>query len=200
MGRRDSRIDAYIDNAAPFARPILTHLRKVVHAGCPDVEETIKWGSPHFDYKGVMCGMSAFKEHCAFGFWKGSLLKGLGSKSTEAMGQFGRIRTVDDLPDEKALVRLVKQAAALNDSGIKAPLRKNPPKAPVKTPPDLLAALKKNRRALAAFEAFPPSHRREYIEWITEAKRDETRRRRLETAVSWMAEGKPRNWKYASGS
>ncbi len=200
MGGRDSRIDAYIGNAAPFARPILTHLRKVVHAGCPDVEETIKWGSPHFDYKGVMCGMAAFKEHCAFGFWKGSLLKGLGSKSTEAMGQFGRITSVDDLPDERALIRLVKQAAALNDGGVKAPLRKNPPKAPVRTPPDLLAALKKNRRALAAFEAFPPSHRREYIEWITEAKRDETRRRRLETAVSWMAEGKPRNWKYASGS
>jgi uncharacterized protein YdeI (YjbR/CyaY-like superfamily) len=194
---KSGRVDTYIENAAPFARPILTHLRSLVHRACPDVQETVKWSMPHFEYKGILCGMAAFKRHCAFGFWKASLLD-VGVKPGEGMGQFGRITTLADLPADKTIIRLVKEAVALNEKGVKAPKGKPAAKAPARTPADLLAALKKNRKALVAFEAFSPSHRREYIEWITEARTDQTRQRRLETAVKWMAEGKGRNWKYES--
>jgi uncharacterized protein YdeI (YjbR/CyaY-like superfamily) len=196
MGKKDPRIDAYIEKSAPFAKPILKFLRKVVHAGCPQVEETIKWQSPHFDYKGPMCGMAAFKEHCAFGFWKASLI--LGSKASDnGMGQFGRITSLADLPDEKTLVGYVRKAAELNVAGIKAPGRSNPQKRPALPLPDYLAAaLNKNAKAKKTFENFSPSHRREYIEWLTEAKREETRQQRLEMTLQWLAEGKPRNWKY----
>jgi uncharacterized protein YdeI (YjbR/CyaY-like superfamily) len=194
---RDKRIDAYIADAAPFARPILNHLRTVVHAGCPEVEETMKWSFPHFQYKGLLCSMAAFKQHCAFGFWKGSLLKLDTTKARDAMGQFGRITSRDDLPDDTTLVALVRQAAALNEDGVKAPKRKKSASPPTQPPADLLAALKRNRKALTTFETFSPSHRREYIEWITEAKMEKTRQHRIETAVEWMAEGKGRNWKYS---
>jgi uncharacterized protein YdeI (YjbR/CyaY-like superfamily) len=198
MGTRDARVDAYIEKAAPFAKPILTHIRTAVHAGCPDVEEAMKWSFPHFMYKGILCSMAAFKAHCALGFWKGSLLEQTGgdTRSKDAMGQFGRLTSVADLPGEKTLVALVKRAAALNDDGVKVPRRPKTPQPPPRTPADLLAALKKNKKALAAFEAFAPSHKREYITWITEARSDDTRRSRLETAVQWIAEGKSRNWKY----
>jgi uncharacterized protein YdeI (YjbR/CyaY-like superfamily) len=195
MGSRDPRVDAYIAKSAPFAKPILTYIRKAVHAGCPDVEETMKWSFPHFMYKGMLCGMASFKEHCALGFWKGALLPGGAGKAKEAMGQFGRIASVTDLPGEQALVKLVKQAAALNDEGVNV-VRQKRAKPPLRTPPDLMEALKKNGKALATYEAFSPSMRRDYVEWITEARTDETRTRRLETAVEWMAEGKSRNWKY----
>jgi hypothetical protein len=200
MGTKDERIDAYIANAQPFAQPILKHLRKVVHQGCPQVEETMKWSFPHFMYKGILCSMAAFKEHCAFGFWKGSLIEGVPGLGREAMGQFGRIRAVKDLPAEKALVKLVQQAATLNDEGVKTPKVRKPelPRKPApKAPPELLTALRKNKKALATFEGFAPSHKREYVEWIAEAKGDDTRKRRIATAVEWMAEGKGRNWKYA---
>jgi uncharacterized protein YdeI (YjbR/CyaY-like superfamily) len=193
---RDKRVDEYIKEAAPFARPILTRVRKVVHAACPDIVETMKWGAPFFDYKGIVCGMAGFKQHCALIFWKAALLDTEGVKGTDATGQFRRIRSLADLPREAQLVSLVKQAAALNEQGIKAPRRKSPPKATARTPADLLTALKKNPKAFTAFEALSPSHRREYIEWITEAKGEDTRRRRVLTAVAWIAEGKPRNWKY----
>ena len=195
MSSRDPRIDAYIAKSAPFARPILTYIRKAVHAGCPHVEETMKWSFPHFMYKGMLCSMASFKEHCAFGFWKGSLLEGNGARTKDAMGQFGRITSVRDLPGEKALVKLVKRAAALNDEGVSV-VREKRAKPPVKTPPDLMAALRANNKALATYEGFSQSMRREYVDWITEARTEETRTRRLETAVEWMAEGKPRNWKY----
>jgi uncharacterized protein YdeI (YjbR/CyaY-like superfamily) len=200
MGRKDPRVDAYIAKAQPFARPILTHIRKAVHAACPDVEETMKWSFPHFDYKGMLCSMASFKAHCAFGFWKASLLKdsGIPATSAEAMGQFGRLTSVAELPSEKVLGALVRRAASLNDEGVRAPRRKAAPKKPIDVPDELVAALKKNRKALAAFDAFPPSHRREYVEWIVEAKTDETRQRRIATAVEWMAAGKARNWKYES--
>ena len=200
MGRKDQRVDAYIAKAQPFARPILTHIRKAVHAACPDVEETMKWSFPHFDYKGMLCSMASFKAHCAFGFWKASLLRdgGIPARSAEAMGQFGRLTSVSELPSEKILAALVRKAASLNDEGVKAPRRKPAPKKPIEAPDELVAALKKNRKALAAFDAFPPSHRREYVEWIVEAKTDETRQRRIATAIEWMAEGKSRNWKYES--
>ncbi len=196
MGSQDPRVDAYVARAEPFARPILLHLRAVVHAAVPDVEETIKWGFPHFQHRGMLCSMAAFQGHCAFGFWKGKLLLGDGA-SEGAMGQFGRIGSVKDLPSRPALVRLVKRAAALNDEGVKAPRTPRGRKRPeVKVPQDLAAALARNAKARATFEGLSPSKRRDYVEWIVEAKGAETRARRLAQAVAWMAEGKSRNWKY----
>ena len=194
VGSRDRRIDAYIQKSAPFARPILTHIREVVHAACPEVEETMKWSLPAFYYKGPMCGMAAFKEHCAVNFWKGSLI--IEDPSDEGMGQLGRITSLRDLPPKKTLTAWVKKAGKLNDEGIKVPRAPRTKKAAVKVPPDLEKALAGNARARAAFERFSPSHRREYVEWIEEAKRAETRARRVATALEWLAEGKPRNWKY----
>ncbi len=198
MGTRDDRVDAYIAKSAGFARPILTHLREVVHAACPEVEETMKWSFPHFMYKGILCSMAAFKEHCSFGFWKSSLIVEKGSNDVEnGMGQFGRITALRELPSKKTLSGYIKQAMKLNLDGVKSPTRSKP-KVPreVVVPDDLRIALQKNKKALATFEKLPPSHKREYIEWITEAKTDTTRNRRLDTAIEWMAEGKPRNWKY----
>lgn len=194
MGRKDPRVDAYIAKSAPFAKPILTHIRKAVHAGCPDVEEDLKWGCPAFMHKGILCGMAAFKEHCRFGFWKPSLVGEAGSGAVMSMNN--TIRSVADLPSAAELQAMVRKAAALNEEGVKMPRRKAAPKPALRTPPDLMKRLRANKRAQAAFEAFSPSHRREYIEWITGAKAEETRQRRLETAVEWIAEGKGRNWKY----
>jgi uncharacterized protein YdeI (YjbR/CyaY-like superfamily) len=195
MATKDPRVDAYIERAQPFAKPILKQLRKTVHAACPDVVETIKWGVPAFEYKGPMCGMAAFKAYCTFGFWKSALLENL-PDAENPMSAFGRLTSVDDLPPEKTFVRLVKEAARLNDDGIKLPREVKSPKPPVKVPAFFSAALKKNRKAQSAFEAFSPSHRREYVEWITDAKTDETRNRRMAQAVEWISEGKGRNWKY----
>lgn len=196
MGKKDSRIDAYIENSEDFARPILRHLRDVVHEGCPDVEETIKWNFPVFEYKGIMANMAFFKEHCAFGFWKASLiLEGDESRSEEAMGQFGRITSVEDLPPREALVGYVRRAAAVNEKGLK-PKKKAKPKPELEMPEDFAAALRAQSGGMKAFEAMPPSHRREYIEWIVEAKRDATRTRRIEKAVGQIAEAKSLNWKY----
>jgi uncharacterized protein YdeI (YjbR/CyaY-like superfamily) len=171
-------------------------LRKIVHAACPGVTETMKWSFPHFEYKGILCSMAAFTRHCSLNFWKGALLGIDGNKASEAMGQFGRIASREDLPSDRTLINLVKQAAALNEQGVKAPREKTTAKPAARPPADLLSALKKNRKALATFEAFSPSHRREYIEWITEAKSDATRQRRLQTTIEWLSEGKGRNWKY----
>jgi uncharacterized protein YdeI (YjbR/CyaY-like superfamily) len=198
MATKDPRIDAYIAKSADFAKPILKHLRKVVHAGCPDVVETMKWSMPHFDYKGVMCGMAAFKEHCAFGFWKESLVFDRAKAAEQtAMGSFGGIKTLADLPSEKTLIGYVKKAAALNEAGIKAPGRTEPKKKqPLAVPDYFSAALKKNKKARKAFEDFPPSKQREYLEWVTGAKREETRHERLATSIKWLSEGKTRHWKY----
>jgi uncharacterized protein YdeI (YjbR/CyaY-like superfamily) len=198
MGTRDDRVDAYIARSAEFARPILTRLRDVVHAACPEVEETMKWSFPHFMYKGILCSMAAFKQHCSFGLWKNSLIIERGSDDVaKGMGQFGRITQVSDLPSKKILSGYIKEAMKLNDAGVKSPTRSKP-KTPgeIVVPDDLRIGLQKNKKALATFEKLSPSHKREYIEWITEAKTDATRTRRLETAIEWMADGKPRNWKY----
>lgn len=195
MGKRDQRVDAYIASAAPFAKPILEHIRQTVHSAWPEIEETIKWGMPFFDYKGPVCQMAAFKAHCAFGFWKGSLIFGKSEKQNEAMGQMGKITSISDLPSKREISRLVKAAAALNDAGV-AVKRKPAAKKPPSIPDDLAAALKKNAKARATFEAFPPGHKREYVDWITEAKREETRAKRLAQTIEWLAEGKARNWKY----
>jgi uncharacterized protein YdeI (YjbR/CyaY-like superfamily) len=197
IATKDPRIDAYIAKSSAFAKPILKHLRKVVHAGCPDVQETLKWSMPHFDYKGVMCGMAAFKEHCAFGFWKADLILDRSDGEKSGMGSFGCIKSLADLPNEKTLIGYVKKAAALNEAGIKAPGRAQPKKrAPLPVPPYFAAALKKNAKARKTFGNLSPSHRREYLEWVTEAKREETRNQRLATSIKWLSEGKSRNWKY----
>ncbi|MEP6698112.1 MAG: YdeI/OmpD-associated family protein [Verrucomicrobiota bacterium] len=199
MATKDPRIDAYIAKAPAFAKPILKHLRKVVHAGCPNVEETIKWSMPHFDHKGILAGMAAFKQHCAFGFWKGSLVIDDGRAAEKTgMGSFGCIKSIADLPNEKTLAGYVKKAAALNEAGIKGPGRTQPKKRePLAVPPDFAAALKKNAKARKTFQAFAPSKQRDYLEWVTEAKREETRGERLATSIEWLAEGKARHWKYA---
>jgi uncharacterized protein YdeI (YjbR/CyaY-like superfamily) len=197
MPKTDPRVDAYIRKAQPFAQPILAHLRKVVHRAVPEVEETMKWSTPHFDYKGMFCGISAFKEHVGFGFWKASLLaEHLPGPGMSAAGQFGRIASMQDLPSDRELTRILKIAKKLNDDEVKAsPMRKGPRPA-LKAPADLLAALANNKKARATFENFPPGQRREYIAWVIEAKQAATRAKRIETAVEWMAEGKIRNWKY----
>ncbi|MFA6168734.1 MAG: YdeI/OmpD-associated family protein [Gemmatimonadaceae bacterium] len=197
MATRDPRIDAYIAKSAEFAKPILEHLRAVVHAACPDVEETMKWSMPHFDYRGeMMCAMSAFKAHAAFGFWKGALVLGANAQSRDAMGSFGRITSVKELPAKRVLVGYVRKAMALNDAGIKVARPKKHPKAAVVMPADLKAALMKSKRAWAQWQAFSPGRRREYLVWVLEAKQDATRARRISAIVSQVAEGKSQNWKY----
>ena len=194
--KTDPRIDAYIARQADFARPILDHLRAAVHAACPDCEETLKWSSPTFMYKGQMlASMAAFKAHATFGFWKGSLVVGESEAQMSGMGQFGRLTAVGDLPAPKALEALVRKAMALTDEGVKAPRNKHP-KEPFSVPQDLRAAIDARPAAAAAFDGFPPSAQRDYVEWITEAKRDETRAKRVAQAAEWLAEGKRRNWKY----
>ena len=197
MPKKDPRVDAYIKKAQPFAQPILIHIRKAVHAAVPGVEETMKWSSPHFDYKGIFCGMSAFKEHVGFGFWKAGLMKDvLPGAGLSAAGQFGKITSIDDLPNAKELAKIIKFAKQLNDDEVKAPPMRKGPRPALKAPADLLAALAKNRKAQSTFDNFPPGQRREYISWVIEAKQAATRESRIKTAVEWMAEGKPRNWKY----
>lgn len=198
----DPRIDGYIKKSAAFAQPVLKHLRALVHEGCPAVTETIKWGMPHFEYAGGMfCGIAAFKAHCTFGFWHQGMEKLIGadgSKVESAMGHLGRISSLADLPDDKTMIGYVRAAMKLSDSG--APARPRPasqaPKKEAVVPEDLAAALKKNTAAAKTFAQFSPSHRKEYLEWIVEAKREETRQKRLATAIEWLAEGKSRHWKY----
>jgi uncharacterized protein YdeI (YjbR/CyaY-like superfamily) len=197
MGTRDPRIDAYIARSAEFARPILTHIRSVVHVACPEAEETLKWGSPTFMYTGMLCGMAAFKQHCAFGFWKSSLIVGPdGRKADQAMGQFGRITKLSELPTRKVLSGYIKQAMRLNEEGTGVKRAPKKPKPPLRVPTELRRALGRNRKAREAFEGFSPSNKRDYAEWIADAKGEETRQRRLAQAIEWMAQGKPRNWKY----
>ena len=195
MGKKDPRVDAYIASCPPFAKPILTHLRDLVHTACPAVEETMKWSRPAFDYKGIMCGMSAFKEHCSFGFWKHRLVVGEGYPD-ESAGSAGRITSLEDLPSDREIIAQIKKAAKLNDDGVPVQRERKKPKPPLKVPAYFTSALKKNAAARKTFEAFSTSQKREYVEWVTEAKTDATRDKRLAISVEWMAEGKIRNWKY----
>jgi len=192
----DPRVDTYIARQADFARPILEHLRAVVHEACPGVEETLKWGMPTFLSGGaILASMAAFKQHATFGYWKHALVMGEGVER-DGMGSYGKMTSIKDLPPKKTLAADLKRAVQLNADKVTSPARKSAPKPPPQAPDDLLAALKKNAQARKAFEAFPPSAQRDYVEWIVEAKREETRAKRLAQAVEWMAEGKRRNWKY----
>lgn len=200
MGTRDPRIDAYIAKQQDFAKPILTRIRVVVHAASPEAQETLKWSTPHFQYRGgMMCAMAAFKEHAIFGFWKGALIEGVSpnrNNGGEAMGNFGRLTSVKDMPSRTVMMSLVRQAMRLNDEGISVPKPKKAPKPEATMPDALAAALDQNRRAAGQFQKFSPSQRREYIEWIDDAKRDDTRVKRITQAIEWIADGKGRNWKY----
>lgn len=198
MARHDPRVDAYIAQSAAFALPVLVRLRELVHEACPDVEESIKWGIPSFLHAGgILCSMAAFKRHVSFGFWKHALVMGEGVER-DGMGSYGKMAGLSDLPPKKRMLADIRRAMALNEQGVKAPGARKAPKPPAVVPDDLAGALamKKHARAKAAFEAFAPGQRREYIEWITGAKREETRARRLAQTLEWLAEGKKRNWKY----
>ena len=199
MPTLDPRVDAYIDRSADFAKPILLHIRKLVHTACPDVIETMKWSFPHFDYKGqMMCSMASFKQHCAFGFWKQSLLEDAAFPAEKtAMGSFGRLTSVKDLPDDKTMKKLIADAMKLNDEGVKVKRAfVSSDKKELVVPDVLLEALAKHDAAAETFNSFPYSCKKEYVEWITEAKTDATRDKRLATAIEWLAEGKRRSWKY----
>ncbi len=197
MPNVEPRVDAYIERSAEFAKPILRHIRKLVHAACPDIVEKIKWGMPHFDHKGPVCHMAAFKQHCAFGFWKQPLLeKDAFPAQKTAMGSFGKITSLEDLPKHEVILGLVKQAMELNEKGVKIQKKPVAAKKELVVPDDLHAALKKNEPARETFEKFSYSHKKEYVEWITEAKTEPTRNKRLATTLEWLAEGKGKNWKY----
>ncbi len=193
----DPRIDAYIEKSADFAKPILTHIRKLVHKACPDIQETMKWSMPHFDHKGTVCNMGSFKEHCALGFWKQSLMEqdAFPAEKT-AMGSFGRIASIKDLPSDKVMIGLIRQAVELNQKGIKVAKKPAAATTELVVPGDLIKALSKNKLAKTAFEQFSYSHKKEYVQWIEEAKTEPTRNKRLATTVEWLTEGKSKNWKY----
>jgi uncharacterized protein YdeI (YjbR/CyaY-like superfamily) len=200
MKNASPQVDAYIEESADFAKPVLVKLRKLVHKGCPVAEETIKWGNPYFVHKGMLAGMAAFKAHVGFSFWKGKLLSdphglfdGVGNTGMTAI----KATDVSELPPDKVMLQYIREAVELNDADGK-PKETKPKKkaAKLKVPDYFIAALKKNKKARATFESFSQSHRNEYVEWIVEAKQEATRTKRLGTAIEWMAEGKPRNWKY----
>jgi uncharacterized protein YdeI (YjbR/CyaY-like superfamily) len=202
----DRRVDAYIAKSRPFAQPILFEIRELVHKACPGVVETVKWSRPFFEYKGVILGnMSAFNEHCSFGFWGEEISAVLREKSVlqpGAMGSLGRLTTVKDLPAKKEMLGLLRQAVAFIEKGeYTSPIAARhkvvkAPAPPVETPAEFTKALKANKKAAAVFAAFSPSCKKEYVEWIAEAKRAETREKRVATAIEWISEGKQRNWKY----
>ena len=197
---KDKRVDTYIAKSANFARPILHHLRSLVYEACPDVEETIKWSFPNFSYKGILCSMASFKQHCAFTFWKGALMKDadeLIRNNKTAMGHLGQIGSLKGLPSDKKIISMIKEAMKLNENDIKLPARrKTISNKEIEIPAGLQKELKKNKDASTIFNNFSPSHKREYIEWINEAKTEATIMKRIETTIEWIMEGKSRNWKY----
>lgn len=205
MATYDKRIDAYIAKSADFAKPILEHLRELIHEACPDVEETMKWSFPHFDYMGAtICSMAAFKQHAVFGFWKASIMQDphsiLETANRSAMGHMGQLTDVSQLPKASILKQYIKQAAKLNADGIKIPSKpKAAKKAALEVPEELMKALKKNKAALKTFEGFSNTNKKEYTEWVSEAKTDATRDKRIAQAIEQMAEGKIRHWKYQKG-
>lgn len=197
------RIDDYIAKAKPFAKPILIHLRGLIHATIPEITENIKWSFTAFDYKGPLCTMAAFKEHVAFGFWKHVLLEDPNSylqPSTQhggnAMGHLGRITSLKSLPPDKIICNFLIQAKQLNDDGIKLPSRPKKTNAPMVIPEDFQQQLQLHPLASKGFEKLSASHQREYLEWICEAKMQTTRERRIKQTLQWLEEGKSRNWKY----
>lgn len=199
MSKLNPEVDQYIEKAAGFAKPILKHLRNLIHTACPEIIEAIKWGCPHFTYKGIVCGMAAFKQHCVFGFSKQALLQDpagiFKEKDKHSMGQMGKLTSLSDLPDDTILISYMLEAIALNEAGINLP-KKVPTKAELTIPTDFNLALTNHAHARRNFDQFSYSNQKEYIDWIMEAKTQATRQRRLDTTIEWLNEGKPRNWKY----
>lgn len=200
METLDERVDAYIEKSADFAKPILNHLRELIHKACPEINETIKWSFPHFDYKGTVCHIASFKQHCAFGLSKSSLLPDPynlfeGTRDSE-MSQFGRITTLDDLPEDEILIQYIQNGVLLNETGVKLPAKKKTAAAEVEVPAYFTEQLSTNPLALSSFENFSNSHKKEYLDWIVEAKTETTRQKRMAMALEWLSEGKSRNWKY----
>lgn len=199
MIQKDPRVDAYIEKAADFAKPILSYLRELVHKACPDATENIKWGAPHFEYnKSAFCSMAAFKQHCTFGFWKASIMSDPYNLLTgkESMGQFGKLSSLKDLPSDKTLKEYIKEAEKLAKDGVKLPKAKPVERKDFAIPEAFAKALSKHKKAQQVFDAFSYSNKKEYAEWIGEAKTDATRDKRIATAIEWIAEGKGRNWQY----
>ncbi len=195
---RNPAVDSYIAARAPFARPILTRIRETVHAACPEAVEKIKWSSPHFDYRGKpLCMMAAFKAHAAFGFWRGKEVVATSSE-LDAMGQFGALKSVGDLPPKEEFTALIQKAMALTDAGVKAPRPVKHAKPEVGTPAELAEAFAAGGAGQAFWDGLPPSGKREYAEWIESAKRPETRAKRVATTLAQLAEGKRHNWQYAN--
>jgi uncharacterized protein YdeI (YjbR/CyaY-like superfamily) len=191
MNRRDPRVDAFIAKSAPFAKPILVHLRRLVHETCPTVEETIKWGMPFFMYEGILLATPAFKKHCAIIMWKGRLL---GKDASYVTGPLRHLTSLEELPPKRKLVGYIKALMKLNESGEKSARRSGPKfTKPLTVPPELKRALAQNQKAKKAFAAFPPSHKRQYADWIAQAKRDDTRERRVSAAIKMIAAGKSRS-------
>ncbi len=202
MKNTNKAIDTYIDKSAAFAKPILNHIRQLVHKACPNVEEKIKWSFPHFDYKNeMMCSMASFKEHCALNFWKAALMKDPilleNARSEVSMGHFGRITSLKDLPADIKIIAFIEEAMELNDKGIKLPTRPKTIERKELVVPDYFdLAINKNKKAKATWDNYAYSHKKEYVDWITDAKSEAIRNKRMETAIEWIAEGKTRNWKY----
>jgi uncharacterized protein YdeI (YjbR/CyaY-like superfamily) len=201
MSHYDPKVDAYIEKAQPFAQPILNHLRELIHEACPDVKEVIKWGFPNFDYNGeIMCNMAGFKAHATFGFWKASLMDDpdgiLNVGERHSMGHFDKLTTLKDLPKDSVMKKYIKQAMKLTDEGVKKPTAPKKEKEELVTPDYLTKALNKNKEAKAVFAKASYSFKKEYLDWITDAKTEATRDKRMEQAVEWISEGKGRNWKY----
>ena len=204
MSTYDPRIDAYIGKSADFAKPVLSHLRELIHASCPDVEENWKWSFPNFMYRGrILCSMAAFKEHCSFGFWHASLITDtdnvLEITDSVSMGHLGRIQSLNDLPKDSILKKYIKAAMRLNEEGEKLPPRKKATeeaKKELTTPADFEKLLIANKAAFKVFEEFNYSKKKEYLEWFEEAKTEATRNKRIAQALDWLAEGKIRHWKY----
>lgn len=203
MSKKDPRVDAYILLSGEFAKPILRHFRALVHKTCKESVETIKWGFPHFMYKGKnMCYMASFKKHCAIGFWKAALMKQSEdllkqAAREEAMGHLGKISNIKDLPKAAILTSLIKEAMRVNELGLKVPTPAKPAKKmAVKVPSYLNAAFTTHSLAAKQFALFSPSQKKEYVSWLEEAKTESTRLKRLEIALTWISEGKDRHWKY----
>jgi len=200
MNQTDPHIDAYISKSADFAQPILKHLRQLVHQASPQITETMKWSMPFFEYKGTLCNMAAFKQHCTFGFWKGAMLadpeKILNIKDDNSMGQLGRITSLADLPSDELLIQYIHEAILLNEQGVKNVKAKPVAKTELLIPEYFTNFLNDYPQAKDNFDKGSYSHKKEYVDWIVEAKTEATRQKRMQTAAEWLAEGKSRNWKY----
>jgi uncharacterized protein YdeI (YjbR/CyaY-like superfamily) len=200
MAKIDRRIDEYISKSPAYAKSILIYFRELIHEACPRVEETIKWGFPHFEYKGILCSFAAFKNHCTFHFWKADILPDpdgiLKPVGESGMGSLGKITSLDDLPSQRIFKKYLKAACKLNDEGIKVEKKKAPALTNQEIPDYFLKALNKNKTAAGHFNSFSNSKKKDYITWLNDAKTEATRDKRLETAIEWISEGKSRNWKY----